>query len=146
MWILVKTLIVNISAKRPKLINKKPLYFLKVFKLQKIEYIYFFHFWPLCRDIDDLCFLQIFTFGWKNLKVRWSKMYGSESLILLSKIVHPKPVSHNIWTTPNHIMIFTIPCTVTIPKIITIPWRLLSPWLVQLPSLWLSAFPDGCHP
>ena len=52
------------------MIKVRRLYFLKLFKLQKIKYLYFFHFWPLGQDIDDLCFLQVFTFGWNHLKVK----------------------------------------------------------------------------
>ena len=61
-----KTRIVNTSAQRPKLIKVRPLYFLKLLKLQKIKYLYFFHFWPLGRDIDDQCFLPEFTFAEMN--------------------------------------------------------------------------------
>ena len=42
----------------------------QTFKVIKIKYLYFFHFWPLGQDIDDLCFLQAFTFGWNHLKVK----------------------------------------------------------------------------
>ena len=39
--------------------------FRKVLKLffDNFWCFYFFHFWPLGRDIDDLGFLQVFTFG-----------------------------------------------------------------------------------
>ena len=51
-----KAQIVNISAKRPKIKKMRVLYFLELLKFQKIKWSYFFNFWPLHRDIDDLCF------------------------------------------------------------------------------------------
>ena len=69
MSILIKTLIINISAYRPKLIKVRPHDFLKILKLQEINNLYFVLFWPLGRDMDDFCLLQVFTFGWNHLKI-----------------------------------------------------------------------------
>ena len=46
------------------MIKVRPLHF-----LEKIKSPYFFHFWPLGRDIDDLCFWPVYMFGRNTLKV-----------------------------------------------------------------------------
>ena len=69
MWLLVKSTKIQYLGLEAKMEKVRPLYFLKLLKLQKIKYHYFFHFWPLSRDIEDLWFLPVFTFGWNPLKV-----------------------------------------------------------------------------
>ena len=51
-----KAQIVNILAERPKMKIMRVLYFLQLLMFQKIKCSYFFYFWPLGRNIDDLCF------------------------------------------------------------------------------------------
>ena len=50
-----KAQIINI-AQRPRMEKIRELYFLELSKLEKAKWSYFYNFWPLGRDIDDLCF------------------------------------------------------------------------------------------
>ena len=62
MWKLVKSInrqFLGLEAKK-KIVQK----------CEKIKQSYFSQFWPLGRDIDDLCFLRVITFGWNYLKVK----------------------------------------------------------------------------
>ena len=48
---------------RPKMNKIEVLYFLELQKFEKIKWSYFSHFWPPGRDIDNVCFLQVYIFS-----------------------------------------------------------------------------------
>ena len=60
----------------------------QTFKVIKIKYLYFFHFWPLGQDIGNLWNLQVFTFGWNPLKIK-SLFPKDYSVILKLNKQHP---------------------------------------------------------
>ena len=51
-----KAQIIDILAQMPKMKKIRELYFLELSKFEKAKWSYFYHFWPLGQDIDDLCF------------------------------------------------------------------------------------------
>ena len=46
-----------------KMEKSKTILFSQTCEVAENKVHYFFHFWPLGRDIDDYCFLPVFTFG-----------------------------------------------------------------------------------
>ena len=62
MTILIKNTNRQYLGLEAKIDESKTTLLTQTFKVEK-KYLYLINFWPLGRDINDLCFLQVFTFG-----------------------------------------------------------------------------------
>ena len=64
------------------------LYFLELQKFEKIKWSYFSHFWPPCRDIDNVCFLPVYIFSNNHLS---GKCLFPKACIAIFKVKNGHP-------------------------------------------------------
>ena len=66
----------------------KVLYFLELQKFEKIKWSYFSHFWPECRDIDNVWFLPVYIFSENHLS---GKFLFPKACIVICKVKYEHP-------------------------------------------------------